>query len=189
MWATQREVRRFRFGKRRSDRSRIGYEPGVRGDSGRPIPDVAFNFHDVMAPRRARLALQGLFAHHDPVADAVSLVASELVSNVIRHTDDGGHLEAWNGKPFRLEVHDTDPTLAASPEHADQYGGHGLRIVDEVADDWGIRLDEGGKTLWAEIGGRSPIRPPPTSRQSKPWVTPGDHQQSDGLHPPSRHDR
>jgi hypothetical protein len=132
--------------------SRTGYDAGVHGDVSQPSPDVAFSFaHDMTAPRRARVALQGLFAHRDPLADAVSLVASELVSNVIRHTDDGGHLQAWNGNPFRLEVHDPDRTVPASPPHADGPGGHGLHIVDAMADNWGTRLDQRGKTLWAEF--------------------------------------
>ena len=85
------------------------------------------------------------------MADDVGLVASELVSNVVRHTEDGGHMKAWADDPLRLEVHDTDPTLPSAPAIADERGGHGLRIVDHVADDWGAYRDGNGKTLWAEF--------------------------------------
>jgi hypothetical protein len=124
----------------------------MNDDADRPEPDVAFEFeHDASAPRKARGALRPLFPQPGQLADDVGLVASELVANVIRHTDDGGHMHAWDEDPLRLEVHDSDPNLPAAPGYADERGGHGLRIVDNVADDWGARLDDDGKTLWAEF--------------------------------------
>ena len=45
---------------------------------------------------RARRALRTLFLQREPLSGDVGLVASEFGSQVIRHTDDGGHMEAWN---------------------------------------------------------------------------------------------
>jgi anti-sigma regulatory factor (Ser/Thr protein kinase) len=129
-------------------------------DDVRPTPDVTFAFeHDVAAPRQARNALRPLFPQPDPLADEVELVASEFVSNVIRHTDEGGQMDAWDDDPLRLEVHDTDPTLPVSPDHADERGGRGLRIVNEIADEWGADRDEVGKTVWAEFRRRTAAEP------------------------------
>ena len=123
---------------------------------GRPVPDVTFAFeHDEDAPLGARRALRPLFSEPDPLADDVGLVVSEFVSNVIRHTDDGGHMDAWDDDPLRLEVTDTDPTLPVPARNADERGGYGLRIVDELADDWGAAAGGNGKTVWAEFQRRS----------------------------------
>jgi anti-sigma regulatory factor (Ser/Thr protein kinase) len=120
-------------------------------DVEQPAPCVTFEFdHDEAASRSARRALRPLFPEDDPLADDVGLVASELVSNVIRHTDDGGQMTAWDDDPLRLEVTDTEPSLPAPPGYADERGGHGLGIVDELADDWGAAPVEGnGKKVWA----------------------------------------
>jgi hypothetical protein len=115
-------------------------------------PDIAFEFNnDPSAPRAARVALGPLFPNDGEFADDVSLVASELVSNVVLHTRDGGHMHAWDDDPLRLEVHDHDPRLPSPTGYVDERGGRGLEIVDGIADDWGARLDEDGKTLWAEF--------------------------------------
>jgi anti-sigma regulatory factor (Ser/Thr protein kinase) len=151
-------------------------------DVKRPTPDVTFEFeHDAAAPRRARRALRPLFPQPDPLADEVGLVASEFVSNVIRHTDDGGHMDAWDDDPLRLEVHDLDPTLPVPPDYADERGGHGLRIVDELADDWGASRDRDGKTMWAEFGRHSEGRIARSST-AEPGVETGELEQpSDGA--------
>ena len=54
----------------------------------------------------------------DPIADDVRLPASELVTTVVKHTDDGGELRAWvprPGVPLRPEVEDPDPALPDIP--------------------------------------------------------------------------
>ena len=115
-----------------------------------PDVDLAFD-HDATAPSRARRALKPLFPNDGQIADDVALVASELVSNVIQHTDNGGALRAWNADPVRLEVDDIDPTMPTPRDEGGPDGGRGLRIVDQVADAWGADGDDAGKTLWAEF--------------------------------------
>jgi anti-sigma regulatory factor (Ser/Thr protein kinase) len=125
-------------------------------EADRPAPDVTFAFeHDENAPLGARRALRPLFPQPDPLADDVGLVASEFVSNVIRHTDDGGHMQAWDDDPLRLEVSDADPTLPVPAGDADERGGYGLAIVNELADSWGAAAETNGKTMWAEFQRRS----------------------------------
>lgn len=113
-------------------------------------PDIAFEFgKDPAAPRLARLALGALLGGEPQLADDVSLVASEFVSNVILHTRGGGRLMAWNADPVVLEVQDHDPVLSARTRVPDDSGGRGLAIVCGLADQWGTRLDHDGKAMWA----------------------------------------
>lgn len=107
-----------------------------------------------------RLARQWLARHLDghPRADDIELVGSELVTNCIRHT-------ASAGKSFSLVI-ETEPDgtrLTAEdlgspgqPERRDpdddDIHGHGLCLVDEVADGWGSDGDESGRDVWAWWG-------------------------------------
>jgi hypothetical protein len=145
-----------------------------------PAPDVSFDFeHDEDAPLGARRALRPLFPQPDRLADDVGLVASEFVSNVIRHTDDGGHMDAWDDDPLRLEVTDTDPTLPVPAGHPGERGGYGLRIVEELADDWGAAVKANGKTVWAEFERHSRDAATPPSSVDQPVV---DRPADDGQH-------
>ncbi len=122
--------------------------------SGRP-PDIAMKFAgELGSPGKVRLVLRRLFSDGaDPIAADVVLAASELVSNVVQHTDGGGWVRAWDPKPdvpFLLEVEDTSPQLDVSSP-ATEHGGHGLEIVQAVADDWGVRPQQDGKTVWASF--------------------------------------
>ena len=84
--------------------------------------------------------------------DDLRLVASELVTNSVRH----GGSRAVDltvdvcGDVVRLEVVDGGPgfELAARPDGA--LGGWGLVLVDSVADRWGVRNGY-GVAVWAEL--------------------------------------
>jgi hypothetical protein len=83
---------------------------------------------------------------------ALLRVCQEAVSNVIRHTADGGEMRAWDPRPdvpLRLEVEDADPTQPILPSAFPDVGGRGLSIVEAVADDWGVDETKPGKTVWA----------------------------------------
>ena len=113
-------------------------------------PDVSHRFaNDPNAPTSARRALRPLFPDDGAIADDVTLVASELVTNVVQHTDAGGLMEAWSGDPFVLNVTDFGTSLPSPQAEADEQGGRGLHIVDELADEWGTIPPEHGKTVWA----------------------------------------
>ena len=119
-------------------------------------PDLRYDFgHDHRAPAEARREVDRLLPEpDDPIADDVRLTASELVTNVVRHTDDGGEVRAWDPRPavpLRLEVEDADPSLPEIPAETPAIGGRGLAIVDQVADDWGVEAQPPGKVVWAEF--------------------------------------
>ena len=84
----------------------------------------------------------------------VVLLASELVSNAVRHAEAHAvavRFEVMNSH-VRVEVTDEgpgfDPTgLAPQPE---RQGGWGLRLVDELASRWGA-TDGNGFKVWFEL--------------------------------------
>ena len=90
----------------------------------------------------------------DPVTAHVVLAAAELITNVIRHTGSGGVLQAWDPKPdvpLRLEVADSEPRSPQVVQDLNVAGGFGLRIVNTLADAWGVIPTETGKVVWAEF--------------------------------------
>jgi len=128
-------------------------------NDGQHDPDVSHQFaNDPDAPREARQALLPLFPDDGAMADDVTLVASELVSNVVQHTDAGGLMEAWSNDPFVLSVTDFGAEMPSPEAEADEQGGRGLHIIDDLADDWGTTRHEHGKTVWATFD-REPVDP------------------------------
>jgi anti-sigma regulatory factor (Ser/Thr protein kinase) len=93
-----------------------------------------------------------------PVAPDVTLLASELATNAIRHTASGMdgtfsvcvHIQ---DSQIRAEVHDlgcdTAPSVrrTGSPEES----GAGLRLVDAIADRWGFYGGPRGRVVWFEM--------------------------------------
>jgi anti-sigma regulatory factor (Ser/Thr protein kinase) len=87
--------------------------------------------------------------------DAV-LMTSELVTNAVLHTNSrrpGGTvmitvLESAGG--VRVEVADSGSELTAPVVRAEEFAadGHGLFLVQSLADQWGYLRDETGTTVW-----------------------------------------
>lgn len=103
----------------------------------------------------AELAAAGL---RGEVVEEAALVASELVTNAVRHA------RPPSAEGFRLtcEVHGgavlvsvTDgggPTVPAAVRFDDAAtGGRGLAIVDRLAGRWGVARTGAGSTVWAEV--------------------------------------
>jgi anti-sigma regulatory factor (Ser/Thr protein kinase) len=91
------------------------------------------------------------------LAEPVEHLVSELVTNSIEHADDGASvvvLLMYAAGTMRLEVRDHDPLnvpLLKNPAPTDTRG-RGLIIVQSLADRWGIRITDTGKTVWCELG-------------------------------------
>ncbi|MFI0242543.1 ATP-binding protein [Streptomyces sp. NPDC016845] len=87
------------------------------------------------------------------------LIASELVSNAVRHA------EAPQAREFgmtlrllqsiiRIEVRDADeqrPVVSSPRGDQEAVCGRGLQIVEHLASNWGTATEVLGKTVWAEI--------------------------------------
>jgi anti-sigma regulatory factor (Ser/Thr protein kinase) len=91
----------------------------------------------------------------DHVQADATLIMSELVSNVVRHTPGSGVAALTHRHPFlQLEVEDRDPTppttRSTDPYHAD---GRGLAIIEALGARWGCRVghDDLGKIVWASV--------------------------------------
>jgi anti-sigma regulatory factor (Ser/Thr protein kinase) len=85
----------------------------------------------------------------NPMA-VVELLASELVSNVVRHVGSPMTVRVGRDGPgVRVEVDDesdTPPVLRTPAPDAE--GGRGLLLVASLASDWGFETRDHGKTVW-----------------------------------------
>lgn len=88
--------------------------------------------------------------------DDVLLAASEVVTNAVLHGDGPVACRVWLGaNTVRMEVADDGgavPLLRADHVDDDE-GGRGLRIIDVLANRWGVTpMHPGpGKTVWFEL--------------------------------------
>jgi hypothetical protein len=89
------------------------------------------------------------------VSDAVALIASELASNSVRHAASTFNVRVEQlPHQIHIEVEDNgdgEPAIR-SPGLADT-SGRGLRIVQALADEWGVvpKAHTPGKTVWVRI--------------------------------------
>ena len=86
--------------------------------------------------------------------EPAQLILAELSANVIRHaqTDFAVRID-WAPPALRIEVSDGSSIVPAIKDLADEHGGLGLRIVDSLADEWGIEQHEDGKAVWFVLNG------------------------------------
>jgi two-component sensor histidine kinase len=108
------------------------------------------------SPRVAREAVRAAAGQWVPaeVVSGAGLCASELVTNVLLHTDCSRcHLVvSYEHGELSMAVHDDSPELPAiSADRGDEHG-RGLRIVASLASDWGVvREPPYGKSVWLRI--------------------------------------
>jgi anti-sigma regulatory factor (Ser/Thr protein kinase) len=90
-----------------------------------------------------------------PTAQVVELLTSELVSNAVVHG--GGRVvvvrAGGDGEFFVVSVTDSGDAMpvlrSTGPEVP---GGQGMRLVDRLAESWGVdRAPAGGKTVWFRL--------------------------------------
>ena len=104
------------------------------------------------APRQARQLVRDLVAP-ERVDDAMLLV-SELVTNAVKYGPDDRTInlivEPTDGRA-RFTVHDAGVGPLPEMRDADDPapGGHGLRLVDALADRWGVA--RGSTQVWFEL--------------------------------------
>ncbi len=114
--------------------------------------------HDTVASTAREVCRSALESWELPDrVDDVLLVVTELVHNVRRHTDDGGHLRlSAHADAILVEVIETDPRPPhLQPLDPDKPGGRGSLLVSTVARRWGSRpticAGRPGKTVWVDL--------------------------------------
>jgi pimeloyl-ACP methyl ester carboxylesterase/anti-sigma regulatory factor (Ser/Thr protein kinase) len=89
------------------------------------------------------------------LAEDAALVASELVTNALRHGLPPVSLAvSLEAATLRVAVHDGRPEALPLPRDLrdDETNGRGLVIVGRLAQRWGWDRDESGKSVWADLG-------------------------------------
>jgi anti-sigma regulatory factor (Ser/Thr protein kinase) len=109
--------------------------------------------------RAARTFVAKALGELGPVTETAVLLASELVTNAVRHSGSGAPggtvtlvvLETADG--VRVEVSD-DGSRFSSPvvkEDVQSSDGRGLFLVESMARQWGYVRDEAGTTVWFRL--------------------------------------
>jgi anti-sigma regulatory factor (Ser/Thr protein kinase) len=105
---------------------------------------------------RLILTMHGLIG----LVDVAELLATELVSNAVRHTKGPAALRVcWSAGVLRIGAWDADPEPPEPPGSFEQLGevedGRGLALVRACADLWGwqpqARNGSRGKYVWCEL--------------------------------------
>ncbi|MFI5802706.1 ATP-binding protein [Streptomyces sp. NPDC051561] len=131
-----------------------------------PAPDHTWEYalyipHDPRAVTVSRRTLRLILTLHGlaHLADLAELLATELISNAVRHTKGPAALRVrCTGDILRIGAWDADPTPPAPPLRTateDAEEGRGLALVRSCADGWGwhplTSSGDGGKYVWCEL--------------------------------------
>jgi anti-sigma regulatory factor (Ser/Thr protein kinase) len=104
----------------------------------------------------ARSFVTKALGQDDPATDVAVLLVSETVTNAVLHSNSGRAggtvtiTAVETGGGVRIEVADEGSEQNA-PEvkgHSCVSGGHGLFLVQTLADQWGYVRDDYGTTVW-----------------------------------------
>lgn len=137
------------------------------------------------------LAQWGITDRHDDV----QLCVSELATNALQHGVPAGRefcvgIEV-DGALLRVHVRDSgDGRPEVQSPGSDECTGRGLRIVAELADDFGVTEHVVGKTVWLELKIAAPHDRPAasssfgSSRMSSNTTVPGPSSRDAGVRPP-----
>ncbi len=88
--------------------------------------------------------------HLAPLADTALLLASELMTNALRHAPGPLAVELWySARELGVEVTGrSTPRPCARLADVNEESGRGLLLVEALADAWGTRPTADGKTVW-----------------------------------------
>lgn len=118
--------------------------------------------NDLRAVTISRRTLRLILTMHGLIrlVDTAELLATELVSNAVRHTKGPAALRVrWSAGVLRIGAWDADPEPPEPPVPLEQVAeveeGRGLALVRACADLWGwqplARGGNRGKVVWCEL--------------------------------------
>ena len=118
--------------------------------------------NDLRAVTISRRTLRLILTMHGLIrlVDTAELLASELVSNAVRHTKGPAALRVrWSAGVLRIGAWDADPEPPEPPVPLEQVTeveeGRGLALVRACSDVWGwqplARGGNRGKVIWCEL--------------------------------------
>lgn len=89
-------------------------------------------------------------------SDEIELVADELITNALMHTDGGAivtlRMLAGPERRLRVEVEDRSSALPRRREAGESgVSGRGLLLVEQISDVWGVESRGSGKCVWCEF--------------------------------------
>ncbi len=87
------------------------------------------------------------------IVDVVALLVTELATNAVLHARTAFRV-VLDQSDHRITVRVEDGSARVpSPRHypTDAMTGRGLALVEELADNWGVRRSPTGKEVWFEI--------------------------------------
>lgn len=85
----------------------------------------------------------------------VELLTSELLTNAVTHGPEDGTVEiraTRTARALRVEVRDESMELPVVQDvDVDSTGGRGVGFVDMLSSEWGVIVDDSGKTVWFAV--------------------------------------
>ncbi|MGH8866529.1 MAG: ATP-binding protein [Actinomycetes bacterium] len=117
---------------------------------------------DLRAPAQARrwvVSLCRLWSCEE-IAHTAALLVSELVTNAILHAHSPTTVTASFESPrLSITVRDDEPGQLTPPSRDEtSEAGRGLLLVHALAEDFGVRSDTTGKTVWFVLLASEPPR-------------------------------
>lgn len=123
--------------------------------SDRPIEARTHLTSGPAAPAQARRFVRDVLREWNqaPVADVVTLLTSELVTNAVLHAGSEVDISLCaSGGTIRVEVADSSPRVPEpSGYRNDAQTGRGLAVVAAQSDNWGTQRTRSGKIVWFEV--------------------------------------
>jgi two-component sensor histidine kinase len=108
-----------------------------------------------LAPAQARRAVHDFAAAVSPAsAWTAELLASELVTNAVTHGCGAVRvLMEYDATGLAVTVTDDEPAPPVVSEALPSAtSGRGMRLVDVLSSDWGVKPDRPGKGVWFRLG-------------------------------------
>jgi anti-sigma regulatory factor (Ser/Thr protein kinase) len=125
--------------------------------------DIAISAHAAVEARRLVAEACNEAATPDELNSAL-LIATELVTNAVRHSGMGEGdtlmlvVDLSLGRAI-ISVRDRGPGFSPSglePPSTDAGNGWGLRVVEALSTAWGVRREAEGFSVWAEVRFQGP---------------------------------